>query len=133
MLDGNTPNTHISDRRRIKDMLEKQDLLSVNQTSAQIKLTEAWKASLDTDYPVKMKRDPHKETKNERTLRPGMKKEMEEGGRTKVAQESFTREARRLWNRAPEKNKTDKNIDKCENCNKRILQNNAYFGQERQK
>ena len=34
-------------RRSIKDMLEKFDLLLVNQTVAQIKLQETWKASRD--------------------------------------------------------------------------------------
>ena len=57
-----------------------------------------------------MKREPHQETENERTLRPGMRKEMEEGGRTTIAQESFTRDAGRLWNRAPEKIKKTKTL-----------------------
>ena len=100
----------ISDRRSIKDMLEKQNLLSINQTSAQIKLTEARRASKDDTYPVKMKREPRQETENERTLRPGTRKEMEEGGRTTIAQESFTRDAGRLWNRAPEKIKKTKTL-----------------------
>ena len=36
-------------------MLTKFDLLSINQTSPQIKLTEARKARRDKNYPIKMK------------------------------------------------------------------------------
>ena len=50
-LDG----SRIKDRRSIKDMLDKFDMLLINQTSAQIKLTEAWKASRDADYPIEMR------------------------------------------------------------------------------
>ena len=45
-------NSRIKDKRRKKDMLDKFDMLSVNQTAAQIKLTEAWKAMNDKEYPV---------------------------------------------------------------------------------
>ena len=51
LLDG----SRIKDRRSIKDMLDKFDMLLINQTSAQIKLTEAWKASRDADYPIEMR------------------------------------------------------------------------------
>ena len=37
------------------EMLNKFDLLSVNQTSAQIKVTEEWKASRDRDFPIKLR------------------------------------------------------------------------------
>ena len=35
-------------------MLERFNLLSINQTSAQIKLIKAWKASRDLNYPINM-------------------------------------------------------------------------------
>ena len=39
-------------------MLEKFDLLSINQMLAQIKLLEAWKANTDENYPIQlMKRE----------------------------------------------------------------------------
>ena len=47
-------NSKISDSTSSKDMLAKQELLSANQTFAQIKLTEAQKASREEEYPVKM-------------------------------------------------------------------------------
>ena len=44
----------INEKRSIKDMLERFDFLSINQTSAQIKLIKAWKASRDLNYPINM-------------------------------------------------------------------------------
>ena len=43
----------ISDRVPVKDMLERQKMLSVNQTATQIKLTEAWKARHIEEYLLK--------------------------------------------------------------------------------
>jgi hypothetical protein len=45
----------VSDRKSKKTLLDNQKMLSVNQTAAQIKLTEMWKASNDLQYPIKMK------------------------------------------------------------------------------
>ena len=36
-----------------KHLLEANQMMSVNQLSAQIKLTEMWKANFDPDYPLK--------------------------------------------------------------------------------
>jgi hypothetical protein len=44
------------DRVRIKDLLERTNNMSVNQTASQIKLCEMWKASKVEDYPVKMEK-----------------------------------------------------------------------------
>ena len=63
-------------------MLEKFDILSVNQKAAQIKITEAWKASRDEDYPVKLRKERQHHDEDARSLRPGMSREMVEGGIT---------------------------------------------------
>ena len=92
-------------------MLDKFDLLSINQTLAQIKLTEAWKASKDVDYPIKMK--PKKEPLGDTTtrqLRTTTRKEMREGGKTILAEKSFTRDAGKLWNAAPKEIKEAKSL-----------------------
>ena len=47
--------SQIKDMLSKKDMLNKFEILSMNQTLAQIKLTEAWKASRNTNYPINMK------------------------------------------------------------------------------
>jgi hypothetical protein len=41
----------VSDRKSTKTLLDYQNMLSVNQIAAQIKLTEMWKASNDPQYP----------------------------------------------------------------------------------
>ncbi len=45
----------VSDRKSTKTLLDNQNMLSVNQIAAQIKLKEMWKASNDPQYPIKMK------------------------------------------------------------------------------
>jgi hypothetical protein len=45
----------VSERKSTKTLLDNQNMLSVNQIAAQIKLTEMWKASNDPQYPIKMK------------------------------------------------------------------------------
>ena len=70
----------------------------LNQTAAQIKLTEAWKANHDEDYPVKMMTS---KKHTEREVRRGTRREMLEGGKTKIIQDSYTRDTGRIWNRAP--------------------------------
>jgi hypothetical protein len=43
----------VSERKSTKTLLNNQNMLSVNQIAAQIKLTEMWKASKDPQYPIK--------------------------------------------------------------------------------
>jgi len=51
VLDG----SQIVDQKSTKRLLEEQNMLSVNQMAAQIKLTEMWKATNGPQYPIKMK------------------------------------------------------------------------------
>ena len=53
LLDG----SRIKDKRSVKDMLEKFNMLSINPTMAEIKLLEAWKANRDEDYPIRLGRE----------------------------------------------------------------------------
>ena len=82
-------------------MLARFDILSVNQLAAQIKLTEAWKAMKDEEYPVKLRREKKEETENNRGLKAGKYRDMEEGGKYKTTQASFVRDDGHLWNQAP--------------------------------
>ena len=93
--------TSLRERKSTKDLLESQQLLSVNQLAAQIKLTEAWKATHDPEYPIKMVKDTNPEDNYTRVLRPSSVRTMEEGGKTQSAQTSFVRDAGKVWNRAP--------------------------------
>ena len=45
----------VSNRKSTKTLLDNQNMLSVNQIAAQIKLTEMWKTSNEPQYPIKMK------------------------------------------------------------------------------
>ena len=103
-------NSSIKDRRRISEMLTKFDCLSVNQMVAQIKLTEAWKASTDPDYPVNLGITRNEDHPSQREVRSNTRKEMKEGGRLKIIQESCTRDTGRIWNQAPRDIKDSKTI-----------------------
>ena len=46
--------SRISDKIITKSMLEKHNMLSVNQINAQIKITELWKVVNDEDHPFKI-------------------------------------------------------------------------------
>ena len=59
-----------------------------------------WKCENDQEYPIKIKK--HLETMNEnaRTIRPGTRREIEEGGRTSQAKNNFVNDIARIWNKA---------------------------------
>ena len=106
-------NSIIKDKRRKKNMLERFGMLSVNQLGAQIKLTEAWKAMNDNEYPVKLRRENRRETDNNRTLRASTIRDMEEGGRYKTTQNSFVRDTGHVWNQAPKEIKETKTLSEA--------------------
>ena len=92
-------NKKLSDRISTKTLLETQNMLSVNQLSAQIKLTEMWKAKYDEEYPLKFK--SQKTAENARETRGNSNGKLMELGRTKKSITSFYGDAPRIWNKAP--------------------------------
>ena len=88
------------DHRKISDMLVKLDMLSVNQLAATIKLTEVWKSVNVEDYPIKLIKS--KESKSEREVRMGTRRQFDESAKRKVSKVSFVFDAARLWNQAPQ-------------------------------
>ena len=77
-------------------------VLSINQTVAEIKLFEAWKANRDENYPIHLWREGRIEGEEPaRNTRETNRREMREGGRTIQAENSFVRDTGRIWNRAP--------------------------------
>ena len=52
-------NVKVNDKVSIKKMLESQKMLSVNQTHAQIKILEMWKATNFNNYPNKVAQTSH--------------------------------------------------------------------------
>ena len=93
-------NTKIKDKVSIQSMLEKFDLLSVNQLAATIKLQEVWKSVNVPGCPIEM--DPYKKTANLRhDLRPKNEKTFNDISRLGVSQSSFNIDAAKIWNAAP--------------------------------
>ena len=98
----------VSDRKSTKTLLDNQNMLSVNQIAAQIKLTEMWKASNDPQYPIKMKTRERQE--NAMETRSVTRGDLTEIGRSTRAKKSFSCDAAKVWNKAPEKIRTAKTL-----------------------
>ena len=84
-----------------KSMLEKCDLLSVNQLAATIKLTEVWKINNQEQHPLKL--DPYKPHTNRahHVLRNKPNRVFNDSCRLKNSESSFHIDAARVWNAAP--------------------------------
>ena len=77
-------------------MIARFDLLSINHTTAKINLLEALKASKHQDYPVCMKKERKIEAEEPaRNTHAYNREEIVEGGKTKQAENSFVRDARK--------------------------------------
>ena len=78
-------------------MLLKFDFISVIQTSAQIKIQEAWKASRDPNFPINFgSGGVQGERETEREVGTTTRRRMKEGGKYKILEESFARDTGRL-------------------------------------
>ena len=75
-------NFRMLDRKSINEMLVKNEIRSVNQVAAQIKLTEAQKSTNNEKYPRDMKKKWGEAQTERKDLRPGSRRELEEGGKT---------------------------------------------------
>ena len=105
---SNGRNKRIKDRVSTESMLRKNKMLSVNQTMAQIKLTEFWKALNVENYPLKVKKQ---ETAiNGREMRGDRKGQLVEYGGSTKSKASCIHDGTRLWNKAPEGIKNAKTI-----------------------
>ena len=104
-------NSSYKDLTSTKELLEKSGLLSVNQTAASIKLIEVWKSLNISKYPVHL--EPNKSTndENSRVLRPTSVRAWNQDANTTAARESFSRNAAKIWNAAPENINNAKSIN----------------------
>ena len=93
--------TRLSDKVSIASMLEKFQLLSVNQLAAEIKLIEVWKAINVEGCPIKL--DPYvaERRKTNIELRPKTNRIFNDTAKLQVSQSSFNIDAARTWNNAP--------------------------------
>jgi hypothetical protein len=85
---------------RIQDMLKEVNMMSVNQTAAQVKLTEMWKAVHDINYPLTVQLKSKQD--NGMTTRSCTRGEVVEIGSSTKTIKSFIGSATRLWNMASE-------------------------------
>ena len=101
-------NVTLIDRTPTSVLLKNQNMLSVNQISAQIKLTEIWKAINIPNFPIKVTKQTSQE--DARTTRGVTKGKLVEEGSSNLILNSFKGDAIRLWNKAPEVIKDTKTL-----------------------
>ena len=90
-------NTRIKDKISIGSMLDKFQLLSVNQMAASIKLLEVWKSINVEGSPITL--EPYAPKNNAgQSLRPRNNRIFNDSARMKIAESSFNVDAARLWN-----------------------------------
>ena len=94
--------TKVADKVSTQSMLEKFQLLSVNQLAAEIKLTETWKSINIEGCPIKL--EPYKinSTGNGYKLRPQINRIFKDDARLQISQSSINIDAAKVWNKAPE-------------------------------
>ena len=91
----------IKDKISIASMLNKFNLLSVNQLAANIKLIEVWKSLNVPGYPLVL--DPYSQTTSSPSLdlRPRPTRIFNSSARLQISKYSFNVDSARLWNLAP--------------------------------
>ena len=109
MLDGVSLKEHITS----ESLLKKYMLPSVNQLSAEIKMVEAWKIMNIPEYPLTFEQNNPNKVQTERSIRPTSIKQWKDSANLKIAQESFTIDAARLWNLAPTDIKQAESLQKA--------------------
>ena len=98
MVEGVSLKGHIT----TVSLLNQWNLPSVNQLAAEIKLVETWKIMKIPDYPLKLNQNNPNKVLTQRTIRPTSVKQWKDNAKLKCAQESFSIDAARLWNKAPQ-------------------------------
>ena len=112
-------NTKLSDRVSTASLLEKFNMLTVNQINAQAKLLEVWKALNVPKYPLKIKQQSEN---HERTrTRADVKKRPCEIGRTTLTKKTCVSDAIRLWNLSPDGIKESETVYKAKTEIKRFV------------
>ena len=90
----------ISDKVSIKTLLDKFNMVSVNQLNAQIKLLEIWKSLNIVDYPLEIRQQEIMESVA--TTRATAKGRPSAIGRSLLTQSSCVSDAVKMWNMAPD-------------------------------
>ena len=109
LLNGTT----VKDRVPTASLLQKFNILSVNQLNAQVKLLEIWKALNVEDYPLKIVQQSTRE--GGVTTRAAEKGRPVNIGKSNITQNTSTSDAVRIWNLAPESLTDSKTIYQAKN------------------
>ena len=113
--------TKLIDIVPIKELLDRANMLSVNQINAQVKLTEMWKASNFQNYPLNIEK--YQPVVNGRVTRGASHEKLVEP----PTLNTFIGNATRLWNKVPESIRNAKSISTAKkemNCTANLYQSN---------
>ena len=100
-------NTKVSDKISTKSILEKFNMMSVNQLNASIKLCDMWKAVNVEDYPTKVNKITP--LNNAAMTRASTNGKLKECGKTALSQATLINDATKAWNLAPKEVHESKN------------------------
>ena len=104
-------NTRISDQISTKSILEKHDLLSINQMNAQIKISDMWKAMNVPNYPTKIKKMTYEgQTVTTRAVTNGLL--IDDSDFSNLSRKTFINDAKKAWNKVP---------DSIKNCSSHFI------------
>ena len=103
-------NVKLTDKQSTKSLFKKVNMLSVNQTNAQIKLTELWKAVHNENCPINITK--MKDVLPERALRSKLEsgKILMEAGVSEMSKRTFVNDGIKLWNKCPNEIKNSKSL-----------------------
>ena len=91
--------TRVCDKVSTQIMLDKFQLLSVNQLAAEIKLLEVWKSINVEGSPIDL--DPYHQHSSTYHLRPKSDRVFDDSSKLALSKSSFNIDAARVWNLAP--------------------------------
>ena len=98
----------LKDKVSIRSLLDKLNMVSVNQLNAQIKLLEMWKSLHVEDYPLELKQQ---ETREGMAMTRAAKKGQPcDLGRTQLTHSTCISDAIKMWNAAPCEIKESKSL-----------------------
>ena len=113
--------SRLIDKINTKTLLEKVNMLSVNQLNAQIKLTEVWKAKHDSNHPLKIEETVHDvSTCLTRAVANG---DLKEFGKSTILQSTFLSDASKAWNNCPKEIKECVTLWQAKKAIKRFVVN----------
>ena len=116
-------NCTLKDHITTTSLLTKFNLPSVNQLSAEIKITEAWKIINISEYPIALiPNEPNRQT-NGREVRSTTMRDWKEDANSKAGKSCFTYDTARLWNQCPSEIKTSATINQAKSAIKKYCKN----------